>query len=111
MEIFNVFIRAVAVFASGYVMSGVHVVGFVSATVAAIFFGVINTFVKPVIIFLTLPLNILSLGLFTFVINGFLALLVAKLVPGFTIDSFWWAVLFSIVMSIVNFYLHHHELA
>ena len=106
MEIINILIGAVAVFATAYVLPGVHVSGFLAALVAAIFLGVTNTFVKPFIILLTLPINILTLGLFTFVINGLLVMLVATIVPGFSVDGFWWAVLFSIIMSLVNIFLH-----
>lgn len=110
MDLLNILISAVAVFVSGYVMSGVHVENFIAAFVAAVFLGVVNTFIKPFIILFTLPINILTLGLFTFVINGLLVMLVAAFVPGFKVDSFWWAVLFSIIMSIVNLFLHKEML-
>ena len=76
--------------------------GFVAALVLAVVLGAINAFIKPVIIILTLPINILTLGLFTFVINALLIMLAAMIVPGFGVASFWWAVLFSIVLSVVS---------
>ena len=68
--------------------------------------GIINAFIKPVLIILTLPINILTLGLFTFVINALIIILTSGLVPGFKVNGFWWALLFSIVLSIVNSFLH-----
>lgn len=99
-------VSALAILASAYVLPGVHVASFTTALVAALVLGIINAFIKPVLIFLTLPITILTLGLFTFVINAFVIILAANLVPGFSVDSFWWALLFSIVLSVINSFLH-----
>ncbi|PKM76994.1 MAG: hypothetical protein CVU90_09685 [Firmicutes bacterium HGW-Firmicutes-15] len=72
------------------------------AIVGSVFLGVINAVIRPLIILLTLPLNILSLGLFTFVINGFMLYLTAATVKGFDVQGFWWAVLTSIVLSLIS---------
>ncbi len=98
----NWFVAALAVLVTGYVLPGIHIQGFGVALVLVIILGLINAILKPILIVLTLPVNILTLGLFTLVINGFLILLASKIVPGFSVKGFWWAVLFSIVLSLVN---------
>ena len=72
------------------------------AIVGSVFLGVINAIIRPLLIILTLPLNILTLGLFTFVVNGFMLYLTSATVKGFNIDGFWWAVLTSIVLSLMS---------
>jgi len=74
--------------------------------VAALMLGVVNAFVRPLAFILTLPLTVLTLGLFIFVINALLVLLAGAIVPGFEVRNFWWALLFSLTFSIVSFILH-----
>ncbi len=102
----NLLVSALAVFASAYILPGVKVDSFVTAIVVAIVLGVVNAILKPILLLLTLPINMLSLGLFTFVINAVLVLLVSNVVPGFGVSSFLLALLFSIVLSVVNSFLH-----
>lgn len=90
---------------AAYVLPGVHVDGFFVALVVAVMLGVINAFVKPILTLLTLPITILTLGLFIFVINAFMIMLVAYLVPGFRVDGFFWALIFSIIISLMNAFL------
>lgn len=92
-----------AVMIAAYVIPGVNVTGFFSALWVALFLGIVNVLVRPFLILITLPINILTLGLFTFVINGALILLASWIIKGFHVSSFWVAVLFSIVLSIINF--------
>ena len=99
-------VSALAVIVAAYVLPGVHVTGFVAALIAALVLGLINAFVKPVLKVLTLPLNILTLGLFSLVLNALLVMLAAKIVPGFTIDGFLWAAIFAVVLAIVSSVLH-----
>lgn len=107
MEILiNWLISAFAIIVSAYILPGVHVSGFTAALVAAVVLGIINAVIKPIILILTLPLTVLTLGLFTLVINAFVILLASSIVPGFRVDGFWWALIFSIVLSIVNSFLH-----
>ena len=73
--------------------------------VTALVLGLINAFFKPLLLLITLPLNILTLGLLTFVINALLIMLTSALVPGFYVAGFWWALLFSLVLAVVNFLL------
>lgn len=102
----NWIVSALAIFVSAYILPGVHVASITAAFVAAVVLGIINAIVKPVLILLSLPITILTLGLFTLVIDALLILLTSAIVPGFKIDSFLWAVLFSLVLSIVNSFLH-----
>ncbi len=98
-------ILSVAVYITAYVIPGVAVAGIFATILTAMFIGIVNAVLRPILIFLTLPVNILTLGLFTFVINALLIMLVAAIVPGFTVDNFWWALAFSVVLALVNGFL------
>ena len=104
--IINLFISSLAVFITGYLLPGVKIDNFTTAIVVAVVLGIVNIFLKPVLVLLTLPLTILTLGFFQFVINALLILLVSFLVPGFAVASFWWALLFSLIVSLINSFLH-----
>jgi putative membrane protein len=95
-------INAVAILIAAYLLPGINVSGFWAALVLALVLGIMNTILKPILIILTLPVNILTLGLFTFVINALLVLLAAAIVPGFAAAGFWWALLFSLVLSVIS---------
>lgn len=98
----NWLISALVIIIAAYVLPGVHVAGFMAALWVALVLGILNALLKPILILLTLPINILTLGLFTLVINALLIVLVTKLVPGFRVDGFGWALLFSLVVSLIN---------
>lgn len=102
MLFFNWLVAAIAVLVTSYVLPGVHVAGLVAALVVVVILGLINAFIKPLLLLLTLPVNVLTLGLFTLVINALLVLLASAVVPGFQVDGFWWALLFSVILSLVN---------
>ncbi len=87
-------------------MSGVRVSGIQTAIIVAIVLGVLNTFIKPILIFLTLPITLLTLGLFLLVINALMILLAAKLVTGFQVENIWWAMAYSFVVSLVSAFLN-----
>jgi putative membrane protein len=91
---------------AAYLIPGISVGGFFSALLVALFLGIVNTLIRPFLILITLPINILTLGLFTFVINAVLVLLASKVVYGFEVRGFWWAMLFSIVLSIIQYILN-----
>lgn len=95
-------LSALAIMVAAYILPGVEIAGFFPALVAAVVIGLINTFIKPFLILLTLPINILTLGLFTLIINALLVLLASAIVPGFKVDGLGWAMLFSIVLFFVN---------
>lgn len=100
--IINILISALAVAITAYLLPGVTVASFPVAVLVAIVLGLVNAFLKPILILLTLPINILTIGLFTFVINAVIILLVANIVSGFRVDGFWLALVFSLILSIVN---------
>ncbi len=105
--ILNWLVSGLAVFLTAKVVSGFEIRGFFTACFAALVIGIGNALVWPILIFLTLPINILTLGLFTFVINGAILKMAAALMPGFEIKSWWSAILGSIVLSIVGLVLHY----
>ncbi|MDQ3051292.1 MAG: phage holin family protein [Bacteroidota bacterium] len=92
---------SLAVIIVAYLLPGVHVESALSAIGLALVLSLLNIFVKPLLILLTLPITVLTLGLFLLVVNALILLLAAELVSGFSIDGFWWALLFSIILSIV----------
>ena len=102
----RILITALAAFGLSYILSGVHIDSFVTALIIALVLAILNALVKPILIILTLPITIVTLGLFLFVINALIILLCAKMVSGFSVDGFWWALLFSILLSIVSSLLH-----
>ena len=89
------------------IVPGIHLAGFVSAIIAALVLGLVNTLVRPILSFFTIPLQLLTLGLFTLVINGAMLALTSTLVPGFTISSFSSAFIGSLVLSIISLILNH----
>jgi putative membrane protein len=99
-------ITTVAIIISAYVLPGVTVTGLFAALVTALVLGFLNAIIRPILLILTLPLNILTLGLFTFVINALLIMLTSAIVPGFEVRNFWWALLFSLVLSLINYVLN-----
>ena len=95
-------ILTVAILLAAYLIDGIRVGSFHAALLAAAVLGVLNTLLRPVLIILTLPLNILTLGLFTFIINAFILKMTSGLIPGFDVTGFWPAVFGALVISIVN---------
>lgn len=94
---------AAAIMLLAYVLPGVHVEGnYFYAILIALMLSVLNTLVRPILIFLTLPATIVTLGLFLLVINASIVLIADKFMDGFATDNFGWALLFSILLSIVN---------
>lgn len=104
--VLRIVISAIVAFALSYILSGVHIQSFVTALILAIVLGLLNLFVKPILIILTLPITIFTFGLFLFVINALIILLAAKFVSGFRVDGFWWALLFSLLLSILTSFLY-----
>lgn len=100
--IIKLLINGAAVFLGAKFLKGVQVKNFMSAILVAAIIGLVNVTIKPILIFLTIPATILTLGLFLFVIDALMILLVDKLLTGFEVKNFWWAMLFSIVLSIIN---------
>jgi putative membrane protein len=102
----NWLITTVAILVTAYFLPGVTVRSFMAAVLTALVLGLINAIIRPILIVLTFPLTVVTLGLFIFVLNAVLVLLTGAIVPGFDVRSFWWALLFSLVFSVVSFVLH-----
>jgi putative membrane protein len=98
-------ILTVAILSAAYLLDGMEVRGFTSAFFAAAVLGILNAVLRPVLIILTLPLNILSLGLFTFVINAFLLKMASGVIPGFEVHGFWPALFGSLIISLASWLL------
>jgi len=101
----NLIINTVSVYIAAYIVPGVKT-DLLGAAIASVVLGVLNTFLKPILLLLALPITILTLGLFALVLNTIIVLLVSVLVPGFVVDSFLSAFLFSILLSLVSFFLN-----
>ena len=99
-------VTTLAILAVPYVISGVQVEGFFAALLASAILGILNALVRPVLIILTLPLTIVTIGSFIFVINALLFEFAAALVPGMHVDSFWSALFASIIVSFVSWILN-----
>ncbi|MEQ8623633.1 MAG: phage holin family protein [Vicingaceae bacterium] len=95
-------VNALAVFITAYLLKGVTVKNFFSAIITALLIGVVNAVIKPIFVFLTIPVTIITLGLFLLVIDALMILLVDKMLSGFRVKNFGWALLFSITLSIVT---------
>jgi len=99
-------ILTVAIIVSAYILDGIHVTGFFSAFFAAAILGVLNAFFRPILLILTLPINVLSLGLFTFVINALMLMMASGVISGFVVSGFGSALLGSLLISIVSWGLN-----
>ena len=100
--IIRLLVNALAVMVSAYLLPGVRVKDFVTALILAVVLVLLNLLVKPILVILTLPVTILTLGLFLFVINAIIILLASHLVSGFKVDGFFWALIFSLILSLVS---------
>lgn len=95
-------ISALAIFAVGNFLPGIHVADYMTALWAALALGILNAVIRPVLLLLTLPINFITLGLFTFILNGFMFWSATKFVSDFNVDSFWWAVLGALLVSAIS---------
>ncbi len=95
-----------AIIFTSYLLDGIHVSGFVSAFFAAAMLGILNALFRPILILLTLPINIITLGFFTFVINALLLKTASGVIGGFDIDGFWYAVFGSLIISAISWLLN-----
>lgn len=107
----RILISAVVILFLGWLLPGVEVDSSWKAVLAALVLSLINAFIRPFLVLLTLPVTIVTLGLFLFVINALTVLLAAKWVPGFSVNGFWWALLFSFLLGILNSWIQGWALA
>ncbi len=106
MFVLRLIVNALAVYLTSILLNGVVINDFITAILVSIVLGIVNTLIKPLLLIFTLPFNILTLGLFTWVINALMVLLAQNLVSGFHVSSFGWAILFSLVLSVVSSLLY-----
>ena len=98
----QILLGGLSVLITSYLLPGVNVDDFLTGIVIAALIALLNITVKPILVILTIPITIVTLGLFLIVINALLILIAAKIVPGFTVDGFWWAVLFGLILGLIN---------
>jgi putative membrane protein len=95
-------LTALAAIIASYILPGVYIDGFLSAVILALLLGLLNVTVRPLLLILTIPATVLTFGIFIFVINAIVILICDAILPGFEVDNFWWALLFSIVLWLTN---------
>ncbi len=100
--LFKWLINALALLVTTYLVNGIQVTGAPALFMAAALLGILNAFIRPILIILTLPINIITLGLFTLVINGAMLWFVSLIIKGFVIQGFWPAVIGALIISIVS---------
>lgn len=98
----SILVTALALLITAYLIPGIEVTGVYPAIIAALILGILNVVVKPILVILTLPITIVTLGLFMFVINAGLFMFAASFIEGFTVDGFLIAVLGSLIVSIIS---------
>lgn len=99
--------NAVAIYLTTLIIRGIQVPNFTAALIAALVLGIVNAFIRPIVLLLTLPINILTLGLFTLVINTLMLYIVAAVVPSFVITSFWSALIGALLIALISTLLSH----
>ncbi len=100
--IYSFLISVLAVYVAAWLLPGVHLNGFWSSVGLTLVLALLNTLVKPILVLFTIPVTILTLGLFLLVIDALIVMLASKLLSGFSVDSFWWAILYSVILSLVS---------
>ena len=99
-------VLAAAIMAASYLLEGIEVKGFFPALGAAAMLGILNAFFRPILLILTLPINILSLGLFTFIINALMLKMASGVIPGFDVRGFWTALLGALIITLISWLLN-----
>jgi putative membrane protein len=97
----RLFFTWIAILIADYMLDGVGVKDYITGLIAAAVLALLDSFVKPILVFLTIPITLITLGLFLLVINAAIVMAGAKIVPGFEVSSFWWALAFSLVVSLI----------
>ena len=99
-------ILTVSIITASYLLEGIHISGFFSAFFAAAALGILNALFRPILLILTLPINVLTLGLFTFIINALMLKMASGIIPGFEVHGFWTAVIGSLIISVISWLLN-----
>ena len=100
--ILRLLITAAIAYGLSSILTGVHIADFKTAIIFALLLAVLNALVKPLLILLTLPITILTLGLFLFVINALIIIIADKFIDGIKVDGFFWALIFSLILSVLS---------
>ncbi|MCC7525416.1 MAG: phage holin family protein [Chitinophagaceae bacterium] len=100
--IIRLLVTAAVAYGLAYLLKGLHIDSYWTALVFALVLAIVNVIIRPLLIILTIPLTILTLGLFLFVINALMILLASKMVDGIAVDGFWWALLFGLLLSLAS---------
>ncbi|MBS0623997.1 MAG: phage holin family protein [Verrucomicrobia bacterium] len=98
----SLILTTIAVYVLGHILPGVSLSSFGTAFIVAVLLRIVNVTLRPVLFILTLPFNVLTFGLFSFVIMGLMVWLVSSVVPGFEILNFWWAIIFACLLVALN---------
>lgn len=104
--IVKLILNALAIMLTAYLLPGIHIENFISALMLALVLAILNVTIRPLLVILTIPVSVVTLGLFLIVINALVILLADWFIPGSHIDGFWWAVLFGFILSILNSILY-----
>jgi len=104
--IMRIIVTSIVAFGLAYILEGIKYDKFTTAIIFAVVLAVLNAILKPILIILTLPITLVTFGLFLFVINALIILLADRFIPGFEVDGFWWALLFSLLLSIITSVLY-----
>ena len=100
--ILRLLISGIIAYVLAKILSGVHISDITTAIIFALVLACLNAIVKPILVLLTLPITVVTLGLFLFVINALIILLADKLMDGIRVDGFWWALIFSVILSVFS---------
>ncbi|MGI6225821.1 MAG: phage holin family protein [Peptococcales bacterium] len=95
-------LNGLALLVTSSLIAGIEVNGFLAALFAALVLGIVNAIIRPIIIFLTLPLNLVTLGLFTLIINGFMLKITSTVVNGFSVKGFWAATIGALLLALIS---------
>jgi len=98
----NLLINTISIFAVSYILAGIQIDSFITALIVAVVMAVLNVTLKPLLILITIPLTVITFGLFLLVVNVLVLYAADFLIDGFHIAGFWWALAFSILVSLVN---------
>lgn len=101
----KILLATLAVLITAHLLPGVMLDSIWTAVVVAVILGIVNAVLRPLLVLLTLPVTVVTMGLFLFVVNALMVLLVDAIVPGFSVAGFWWAMLFSVVVSLIGWFL------
>ena len=100
--ILRLLISGIIAYVLAKILSGVHISNITTAIIFALVLACLNAIIKPILVLLTLPITVVTLGLFLFVINALIILVADKLMDGIKVDGFWWALIFSVILSVFS---------